>query len=268
MEVSHFKVSQETYNQTVQLSRKWLGLITKYQRDAATELSQIYQALTGTIVDEDTVSDAYGILHSSEHVYIYRFGQIHYGNDCNPWPIGDKTLWPWVAAAREPPRMVRDVWNLIFAKLAPYDILACGKVCRQLRDYAHDTRAWKKFAPLSTDWRFFSSLSTQDEPTIVCQFIKILCVPYNYGNGNVVKSMTDDYGHRYQIGQFYLLKGYRKRTYSFHTNGTLGTKKWAASVMREMLVKFLKGCHGDYKRFSHSYSPCKDWEMFTLPLLP
>lgn len=240
-----------------------MRLIGAYSRDATAELSKIYRKLVpDAVLDEDVRSGGEGILHSNNHVYIYRFTvwercDICYGNDGALWPIEDETLWPWTAAKRLTPWMNKDVWNLIFHRLAPYDILSLRQVCRQLRKYVQDPRAWQHFDGLSTNWRFYQNLlSCQKKKTFaIPHFLCLICVPHGYGNGKVVRGAKDDY----YIGEITLERKFKKRNYTFSTSSRtvfyFREHQISFNHIVEELKMFLKQCRGDWKNYPRKYSP-------------
>jgi len=269
MKVFEFKDSRNAHHNQLYECREWIRLVGSFRFDATVELSKIYQTLEpDTVLDDDTVSNASGFLHSSKHVYIYQFDswepRIHYGNSCKLWPVDNKSLWPWSVALKEVPRLVRDIWNIIFCKLAPCDILALGKVCRQLREYAHDPRAWKHFTGLSVDWKFYRDLKKcKWEYVIVQNFIRLICVPHGYGNGQIDRK--NQYGvTTYQIGELRFQKEAKKRSYIFAADQwSICPYKFTVPRMRAHLKEFLNKCTGNFKAYPLEKSPVKGWIGFT-----
>ncbi len=272
MELSNYIASRTNHSLLIGHTNQWIKLINLYRRDAAAELRSIYLRLvqndTGSIpsIDLDVTSNDFGILHSLHHVYIYHFDSfqlVHYGNDCRPWPVSDMTLWPWTAAAKEAPRMNRDVWNLIFTWLSPFDVLSVGGVCRQLREYAHDKRAWKHLEGISTNWKFYQKLiKGRNEQSIVTNFLKLICVPYGYGGGNVVFTKIKGSDRVYKIGDLSYTKGFRKRTYRFKYANGISTSGFSVDEMCIQLVAYANLCLGNYKDIPLKFSPIRNWAFF------
>lgn len=267
MKVSNFKFFRIEHQDQLYECREWIRLVHSFRHDASAELSKIYRTLEPeTVLDDDTVSNSSGLLHSSKHVYIYQFDnwqRIHYGNNCKLWPVDDKSLWPWSVASKEVPRLVRDIWNIIFNKLSPCDILALGKVSRQLRDYAHDPRAWKHFTGLSVDWRFYRNvLKCKLEHNIVEDFLKLICVPHGYGNDIIIRK--EEYGRiDYQIGTLRFLKEVKKRSYIFATDQwSISPLTFTVPRMRTYLKEFLKNCTGNFRAYPLDKSPIQGWVGF------
>jgi hypothetical protein len=271
MEVSDFHTLEHIRKQYVDDTMTWTQLVRAYAHDATVELSKLYCELNPSAppLDGDTVSDKKGFLHSSRHVYIYRYkDMVHFGNKCIPWPVQDKSYWPWSVALTEAPRMVRDVWNLIFHQLAPNDILALGNVCRQLREFAHDERAWEHFKGLSCDWKFYRNLKTCTDPTIyIPNYLRICCVPPNYGDGKVIRIIDASGDTVYRIGDIILRKGYKKRNYFFAYLNYISQRSTESNlIIYERLLLFLKNCN-DYKTYASRYSPIRGWTPF-IPSIP
>ena len=244
MEVSSFVSTRTNHVKLSKLCHEWIGLVVRYRHDAVPELSKIYEKLCGNAVDADTVSNDCGILHSSRHVYIYRFDLfqlVHYGNDCKRWPVEDKSLWPWCVAEKEPPRMVRDVWNLIFAHLSPFDILSVGRVNTQLREYAHGVHAWKRYISISTDWRYYTSLlDGSSNNKLICFFLRHVCIPHEYRNVKILTGTKQDGTTYYRIGNLFFEKGPRKRSYMFRSGQLTATIKYTLPLIRSRVISLLK----------------------------
>ncbi len=198
----------------------WISLVLSFKKDAIEHLRQIYQTVEpGTILDDDlTITSKSAILHSSKHSYIYEYaGFGHYGNDCKPWPFEDESLWPWTRSRVPTPHLNRDVWNIVFSKLCPKDILNLGQVCRILRIYAHDDRAWiKRFERPWTSYRNINAPIDLRRDHATLRFYLNMCIPNsNEKLHNMKFETTEQYFISTPKGNFSIQRPKGKKSFRY-----------------------------------------------------
>ncbi len=187
------------------------------------------------------ISTRFAILHSSKHSYIYTFGQFgHYGNNCTPWPFEDETLWPWTRSREPTPHLGRDVWNIIFGKLSPCDILNLGKVCRILRVYAHDDRAW--ISRFEHPWKFYRNLNACTDlrrDRRAMNFFLNACVPFSRAKTVVIKTAFEEsYLIPTEKGNFGIRRSRGKKNFTFFWGSTF-TSRFSCSL-NDMILQIMR----------------------------
>lgn len=173
------KIERETRN-SIQLVRQWNSHIEECQYDAPEELGKIYRELTGeTRIKQFKLVLTSGVYRpiltspDGQKLYIYCIDQVpYYGPDQEPYPVDDKSLWPWSAVNRPKPVFSKDIWECIIRRLPPKDKLLLALANKTLYEMAHHERFWqaereavyqpvalaRPYLDLEPTWQFYSRL--------------------------------------------------------------------------------------------------------------
>jgi hypothetical protein len=128
MELSEFREWEASVKERVATTIEWINLVASYKHDAPTHLLKLYEDAFPSQKDKYKVSelqieDCYGW---SCHFELVQKGlrvrlfytinkELYFGPHRSPYPVENKTLWPWTSLEYECPKFDKHVWFKIIS---------------------------------------------------------------------------------------------------------------------------------------------------------
>jgi hypothetical protein len=128
---------------------KWIGLVQDFRGDARDALLRNYELLTNTRVEgavtffsKDSTPEGV-LLEGPAGIYIYIIDNTLYYGDAVPYPVADKTLWPWTARTAPVPKLTLDIATLLSRYMKRCDIGMASCVSKEWHRCFTSDNVWQ-----------------------------------------------------------------------------------------------------------------------------